>query len=287
MSQAAARTPRLGQEGGVSGSVPVEPERFYGPAPLATVCVDARLCEVQVRREQQAAGRRIGLIAARIPVVELHTGTGVLRHLHLVYGETDPADPSLPAALLLTLTPKAQGNSTGIGIGTWATVSLTALVGALEDALRDHPGNMRLMAHIALAMRALLSAAAPRANGVPSQPRLSEWQLRRALSIMEVRFGEALRIPEVAAACALSQGYFARAFLVSTGKTPYRWLLERRVRAAQQLLSTTQMSLTEVGLACGFAEQSHFTRNFRNAVGVPPGIWRRSRSSLAWDHAEA
>jgi AraC-like DNA-binding protein len=42
------------------------------------------------------------------------------------------------------------------------------------------------------------------------------------------------------------------------------------------LLQTTELSLADIALACGFAEQSHFTRVFTRLVGMPPGAWRRA-----------
>lgn len=250
---------------------------------LTTVCVDTDRHDVRVRAGTRVSGRRIGLMTASASHVRLCTGSGVSRYLHLVFDEAEPAELPLPASLLLELAPRAAGT----GDGAFRNASLVALTSALEETLVGHAGNGRLIAHIALAIRAIVPAAPPVASQPSSQPRLSEWQLRCALAIMEERFSEPLRIPDIAAACMLSQGYFARAFLASTGKTPYRWLLERRVVAAQHLLSTTQLSLTEVGLSCGFAEQSHFTRIFRKTVGTPPGTWRRSRGTLALDQADA
>jgi AraC-like DNA-binding protein len=34
------------------------------------------------------------------------------------------------------------------------------------------------------------------------------------------------------------------------------------------------MPLADVALACGYADQSHFTRRFKGSVGVPPSAWR-------------
>lgn len=83
-------------------------------------------------------------------------------------------------------------------------------------------------------------------------------------------------ISEVAEACNLSRGYFIRAFRETTGMTPYQWLLSERVARAQALLRASNGSLAEVAIACGFSDQSHFTRVFSTIVGVTPGSWRRT-----------
>ena len=83
-------------------------------------------------------------------------------------------------------------------------------------------------------------------------------------------------ILEVAHACNLSRGYFIHAFRETTGMTPYRWLQNERISRACELLRTSELSLSQVGTACGFADQSHFTRAFASAVGTSPGSWRRN-----------
>jgi AraC-like DNA-binding protein len=104
---------------------------------------------------------------------------------------------------------------------------------------------------------------------------LAPWQVRRATDLMLERLGEDVSLSEPAAACGLSPGYFARAFRKSVGTSPYRWLLLQRVLRAKSLLREADMSLTDVAAACGFADQSHFTRVFTSIVGTSPGAWRK------------
>jgi AraC-like DNA-binding protein len=52
-------------------------------------------------------------------------------------------------------------------------------------------------------------------------------------------------------------------------------LLRRRIEVAKGPLLSTGMSLTDIGLACGFAHQSHFTRAFCREIAMTPGSWRR------------
>lgn len=83
-------------------------------------------------------------------------------------------------------------------------------------------------------------------------------------------------ISEVAQMCNLSRGYFIRAFRETTGMTPYQWVLRERIDRARDLLRTSNTPLAEVAIACGFADQSHFTRVFAGIVGTTPGNWRRN-----------
>jgi AraC family transcriptional regulator len=104
---------------------------------------------------------------------------------------------------------------------------------------------------------------------------LAPWQVRCATDLMIARLGQDLSLSEVADACGLSTNYFSRAFKQSLGTPPHRWLQLQRVLHAKSLLRNAGRSLSDIAAACGFADQSHFTRVFTSIVGVSPGAWRR------------
>ena len=60
------------------------------------------------------------------------------------------------------------------------------------------------------------------------------------------------------------------------GLPPHRYLLKQRIKTARALLLDSKQSLLDIALACGFADQSHFTRVFTAAIGVSPGALRRA-----------
>jgi len=104
---------------------------------------------------------------------------------------------------------------------------------------------------------------------------LALWQVRRVKELMSESLSEEIPLSRLATECGLSVRHFARAFRHSTGVSPHRWLLKHRVDHARELLSDRALSLTDIALSCGFADQSHFTRVFTAMVGVSPGVWRR------------
>jgi AraC family transcriptional regulator len=108
-----------------------------------------------------------------------------------------------------------------------------------------------------------------------SHGRLSNLQHRRAVEFLDAHVDAHVTVAELARHCGLSSSYFNHAFKATTGTTPHRWLLERRVDKSQDLLRRTDYPMAEIALACGFANQSHFTRTFRAHVGCPPVAWRR------------
>ena len=104
---------------------------------------------------------------------------------------------------------------------------------------------------------------------------LSALQEARAKEMLLARCQGNVSIEEIASACNLSRSYFIQAFRETTQRTPHQWLLERRIDQARELLKHSNHSLSEIGMACGFSDQSHFTRTFSQLVGMPPGHWRR------------
>jgi AraC family transcriptional regulator len=56
--------------------------------------------------------------------------------------------------------------------------------------------------------------------------------------------------------------------------TMSEYVRRARVARAQNLLRHASLGITEIALACGFADQSHFTRAFSRVTGMPPGRYR-------------
>jgi AraC-like DNA-binding protein len=106
---------------------------------------------------------------------------------------------------------------------------------------------------------------------------LSPWQLRLARDTINAHLDGELSLEQLAHACRLSVTHFAKAFARSTGISPHRWLMRRRVDVAKDLMLTTDSSLVEISLKCGFSDQSHFTRVFAEATGETPGRWRQNQ----------
>jgi AraC-like DNA-binding protein len=128
---------------------------------------------------------------------------------------------------------------------------------------------LALTAHVAHAYGGLRNAAAPASGG------LAPWQVKWVCEKLEADLSGKLALQEIAAEVGISVSHFSRAFRTSVGLPPHQWLLRQRIRAAKQLMTVRGLSLAEIAIAAGFANQSHFTRVFSNLVGVSPGVWRR------------
>ena len=105
---------------------------------------------------------------------------------------------------------------------------------------------------------------------------LATWQARRTLVHIEANLASKMDIEDLAKVVALSRSHFSRAFKRSLGFSPMEYVVVRRVERAKAMISGTREPLAEVALACGFADQAHLNRRFRDIVGISPGRWRRS-----------
>lgn len=107
---------------------------------------------------------------------------------------------------------------------------------------------------------------------------LSRQQLTRVTEYIEDRCFEPIRLGELAAMAKLSETYFSHAFKASTGLPPHRWQMQARIRKVQDLMVRENIGLTEVASLAGFADQAHFTRVFKNVVGLTPAEWRKGQT---------
>ncbi|MBC8654959.1 helix-turn-helix transcriptional regulator [Providencia vermicola] len=67
---------------------------------------------------------------------------------------------------------------------------------------------------------------------------------------------------------------FNELFLCTYGQTAKRWLLERRIKHAKKLLSTTSMRVIDIAIECGFSSHAHFTDRFRRYINCSPKQFR-------------
>ena len=106
---------------------------------------------------------------------------------------------------------------------------------------------------------------------------LAPWQVELTLRHVLRDLCADFSVAELARRCGLSRSYFTRAFRISMGTPPHRWLLRQRVRRAGEMLEQTDECICTIALLCGFADQSHLTRLFHAHVGESPAAWRRLR----------
>jgi AraC-like DNA-binding protein len=246
-----------------------EPVCSIRRADLPTVIVDLAQRSAAIDRgDRQGSTSLVEDLRGRAQLTEIPLDDAA-NDLLLVYRAACAADADGAGAILFRR--QAEGD-----VEAGHPPAVRTLAQVLFDSLRAEAPNTPLLAHVALALRALLGGPAPREDGGAPRGGLATWQERRAIAYMDERLDQSFPVSAVADACGLSVNHFSRAFRRSMGKPPHRWLLDRRIDRARELLRDTSLTLADIALACGFAEQSHFTRVFTRTVGMPPGAWRRA-----------
>lgn len=127
---------------------------------------------------------------------------------------------------------------------------------------------------VALAARLLERYSAHVTISHNYNPLMSAYTLRRVTNYIEANLTKDLTLAEIADVAHMSPHHFSRAFRKSTGIPPHRFVIDRRIEKAKNLLSHNRMPLVEVGLSVGFQNQSHFTTLFHKRTGVTPKVYR-------------
>lgn len=97
----------------------------------------------------------------------------------------------------------------------------------------------------------------------------------RVADYVEANLDQPLTLDDLAAEAGLSAYHFAKMFKISFGQPPHRYVTDRRISKAKELLADASIRLADVALACGFSSQSHFTNSFRRYAGVTPRRFRQ------------
>lgn len=104
---------------------------------------------------------------------------------------------------------------------------------------------------------------------------LLPWQVNRVRTYVDEALNGRIALADAARQARLSAGYFSRCFRRSFGLTFSQFVARERIERAVRLMATSPSSLSAIALACGFADQAHFTRTFGAVTGSTPGRWRR------------
>jgi AraC-like DNA-binding protein len=102
-------------------------------------------------------------------------------------------------------------------------------------------------------------------------------ELLEVLRFIDGHIDEPLDNGRLADIAHTSESCFIRRFREAMGQTPARYVQDRRVARASELLVCTNQSIDEVAQRCGFANRYYFSRVFSERVGRPPVRYRNER----------
>ncbi|MEM9582735.1 MAG: AraC family transcriptional regulator [Pseudomonadota bacterium] len=96
------------------------------------------------------------------------------------------------------------------------------------------------------------------------------------LTYIESRLERRITPKKMAEIIGVSEATFSRKFKERTGQSPMAFVKEARLKAALVHLHENDLTLGEIAIRCGFADQAHFSRVFKSAQGKTPSQYRKA-----------
>ena len=146
----------------------------------------------------------------------------------------------------------------------------------LHDPSLDTPGYAETLAILMAFEMTRLSAR--QRQPVAHKGGLTARQVRLVVDYIESHLTEKTTISELAALLDLTRFHFIRAFKQVVGMPPHRFMVQRRVDRAKELLETAELPVSEVATRAGFSSVTQLTKAFRRTVGATPSTFRRDIS---------
>jgi AraC family transcriptional regulator len=143
------------------------------------------------------------------------------------------------------------------------------------ESTRSDTAAPLAIAGLALELLAEASRAPDRAAADASRQARPPLWLREARELLQEQFHQPPELAEIADAVGVHPAHLARAFRRRYHCSVGDYVRRLRVEFACRELATSERALSEIALAAGFADQSHFTKTFRRLLGLTPGEFRR------------
>jgi AraC family transcriptional regulator len=152
---------------------------------------------------------------------------------------------------------------------------LETAVGHLHD--QEHCAQGALLEAASLLRQQVHPPAA--AEAPDGRGRLLGWQARKLRNYVDSNITGRVLVADLCALVQLSEAHFSRSFKRTFGQSPHSFVVRRRVELAAEFMLTTDASLSDIALRCGFADQAHLCKHFRQAANQTPAAWRRAHRS--------
>ena len=140
-----------------------------------------------------------------------------------------------------------------------------------SEQYQQYPGWMFAMNTGFMQFVLLLSRAAAVENGME----VPFARIGHVLDYINHHDIETLPIAEIANGCGISVRTLERLFVQALHCTPVAYLMERRLLRGAELLLSTDNTISEIALVCGFCDGNHFSKMFNRKFAMPPSEYRR------------
>jgi len=109
---------------------------------------------------------------------------------------------------------------------------------------------------------------------------IAQVRVRQMIDYIEKNFSSKITLDDMAAAACISRREVSRCFKDNMGRTPFEYLIEYRIAKGRIRLLTTEDTILEVALYCGFESASYFTRVFKRLEGLSPMEFRNKMKKI-------
>ena len=154
---------------------------------------------------------------------------------------------------------------------------LEAALGQLHNQV--HPAQGTLLEAASLLRRQIDPPASTEVSD--GRGRLPTWQARKVRDYIDSHITGPVLVADLCALVQRSEAHFSRSFKRTFGESPHAFLVRRRVELAAQSMLATDAPLSDIALRCGFTDQAHLCKHFRQAAGHTPAAWRRAHRPQA------
>lgn len=148
---------------------------------------------------------------------------------------------------------------------------------AVRDAMlyiasHSDASTLHLIGHLCLFLDELIQSSSTRQTVRDTQ--LRDFYIQEAVTYMEQNYQRDLTVEEIADVCKLNRSYFSKLFKEQMGCPPQEFLIRLRLSKAADLMKTSNASIGDISVLCGYPNQLHFSRAFKKRYGMSPREWR-------------
>ena len=112
---------------------------------------------------------------------------------------------------------------------------------------------------------------------VPNGVSMNTSAVEKVVNYIERNYAKEISLDDLARIACLSKNYFCSIFNQEINQTPMEYLTAYRIQVAQQLIHSTNMSLSDIANAIGIADYARFCKTFKRITGDSPGAYKRGR----------
>ena len=105
-------------------------------------------------------------------------------------------------------------------------------------------------------------------------------RVRPAIEYIEANYASDISLQQLADICNYSYSHFSKMFIKAFSINPNTYIAYTRIRKAEDLLKSTNRSITDIACTVGYNDVSYFIRVFRKLKGISPNKYRKSEKGI-------